>query len=170
MKSFFPEIKKPIRYEGPDSKNPLAFKHYNPKQKVLGKTMAEHLRFSVCYWHTFKGLGTDMFGDPTIQRLYAEGDDEMKVAEQTMYAAFEFFTKLGVRFWWTKEIQFIHESFILGSAEEDRGTAAMLRKHQRPAGLANLGYEGCHVRAERSQRLNILGRFHAGHVGHLSVR
>ena len=70
----------------------------------------------------------------------------------------------------TKELQLVHESLILGSAQEDGGATAMLRKNQRPAGLANLGHEGCNVRAERSQRLNILGRFHAGHVGHLSVR
>jgi xylose isomerase len=54
MNTFFPTIKK-IKYEGPDSKNPLAFKHYKANQKVMGKTMAEHLRFAVCYWHTFKG-------------------------------------------------------------------------------------------------------------------
>lgn len=99
MAEYFPEVKKSIRYEGPDSKNPLAFKHYNPKQKVLGKTMEEHLRFSVCYWHTMKGLGSDMFGLPTMIRSYNAGTDEMAVAEQTMQAAFEFITKLGVKFW-----------------------------------------------------------------------
>ena len=49
MPVYFPEVEKPIRYEGPDSKNPLAFKQYDAKKKVLGKTMAEHLRFAVCY-------------------------------------------------------------------------------------------------------------------------
>jgi xylose isomerase len=99
MKAFFPEVKKPIRYEGPDSKNPLAFKHYQAKRRVLGKTMAEHLRFAVCYWHTFKGLGSDMFGAPTMIRRYNTSSDPMRVAEDTMHAAFEFFTKLGVGFW-----------------------------------------------------------------------
>jgi len=66
---------------------------------VLGKTMAEHLRFAVCYWHTFKNLGGDMFGVPTIVRSYAQGSDPMVIADQTMRAAFEFFTKLGVGFW-----------------------------------------------------------------------
>ncbi|HOL21214.1 MAG TPA: xylose isomerase, partial [Candidatus Hydrogenedens sp.] len=47
MAEYFPEVQKPIAYEGPDSKNPLAFKHYNPKEKVLGKTMEQHLRFAV---------------------------------------------------------------------------------------------------------------------------
>lgn len=98
MNAFFPKIKK-IKYEGPDSKNPLTFKHYNPKQKVMGKTMAEHLRFAVCYWHTFKGLGSDPFGPDTIIRSYNQSGDPMQVAEDTMCAAFEFFTKLGVNFW-----------------------------------------------------------------------
>ena len=98
MNTFFPTIKK-IKYEGPDSKNPLAFKHYRPKQKVMGKTMAEHLRFAVCYWHTFKGLGSDPFGPGTIIRSYNASDDPMQVAEDTMQAAFEFFNKLGVNFW-----------------------------------------------------------------------
>ncbi|MHC5160563.1 MAG: xylose isomerase, partial [Planctomycetota bacterium] len=98
MNTFFPTIKK-IKYEGPDSKNPLAFKHYKANQKVMGKTMAEHLRFAVCYWHTFKGLGSDPFGPGTIIRSYNASDDPMQVAEDTMQAAFEFFTKLGVNFW-----------------------------------------------------------------------
>ena len=98
MNTFFPKIKK-IKYEGPDSKNPLAFKHYRPNQKIMGKTMADHLRFAVCYWHTFKGLGSDPFGPGTIIRNYNASNDPMQVAEDTMNAAFEFFTKLGVNFW-----------------------------------------------------------------------
>jgi len=98
MTEYFPTVKK-IKYEGPDSKNPFAFKHYDPNVKVLGKTMAEHLRFAVCYWHTFKGLGSDQFGGPTIIRSYDESKDPMKRAEATMEAAFEFFTKLGVGLW-----------------------------------------------------------------------
>ncbi len=98
-KEYFPEVKKPIQYEGPDSKNPLAFKHYNPNEKILGKTMAQHLRFAVCYWHTFRGTGADMFGAPTFVRNFRQYTDEMQCAEETLYAAFEFFTKLGVGFW-----------------------------------------------------------------------
>ena len=98
MAEFFPKVKK-IKYQGPNSKDPLAFKHYNPKQKVLGKTMAEHLRFAVCYWHSFKGTGADPFGPGTIIRDYNNSDNPMEVAEMTLRAAFEFFTKLGVNFW-----------------------------------------------------------------------
>jgi len=55
---FFPNVTK-IKYEGPGSTNPLAFKHYDPQEIVMGKTMKDHLRFAVCYWHTFKGTGAD---------------------------------------------------------------------------------------------------------------
>ncbi len=110
MAEYFPEVKKKIAYEGPDSKNPLAFKHYNPKQKVLGKTMADHFRFAVCYWHSFKGLGADMFGGETMQRAYNDASDEMERAEKTMEAAFEFFTKLGVGFWCFHDTDIIPEA------------------------------------------------------------
>ncbi|MCP4260918.1 MAG: xylose isomerase [Planctomycetes bacterium] len=98
MAEYFPEVKS-IKYEGPDSKNPLAFKHYNPQEVVLGKTMAEHMRFAVCYWHTFKNLGADQFGGNTIIRKYNDSSDPMEVADKTLEAAFELFTKLGVNFW-----------------------------------------------------------------------
>ncbi len=98
MTEFFPGIDK-IKYEGPKSKNPLAFKHYNASEKVGNKTMRDHLRFAVCYWHTFKGLGGDPFGPGTIIREYNKSSDAMTVAEMTMRAAFEFFAKLGVGFW-----------------------------------------------------------------------
>ncbi len=98
MPDFFPNVPK-IKFEGSGSKNPFAFKHYNPDEKVLGKTMAEHLRFAVCYWHTFKSTGSDPFGPGTMIRPWNASDNPMEVAEMTLRAAFEFFTKLGVGFW-----------------------------------------------------------------------
>ncbi len=98
MTEYFKDIKK-IEFEGPDSKNPLSFKHYNPEEKVMGKTMEEQLRFAVAYWHTFKGTGADPFGPGTILREYNDFDNEMDVAEKTMEFAFEFFSKLGVKYW-----------------------------------------------------------------------
>jgi len=94
----FPTVQK-VEFEGPDSKNPFAFKHYNAEEKVLGKTMSEHLRFAVCFWHTFKGTGQDPFGTGTWIRPWNEPGDPMEAAEMTMRAAFELFTKLGVEFW-----------------------------------------------------------------------
>jgi xylose isomerase len=98
MKSFFPKVRRPIRYEGPDSKNPLAFRYYDPKRVVRGKTMADHLRFAVAYWHTMKGSGADMFGPAAWKRAWNAGSP-MKAAESTMRAAFEFNVKLGAPFW-----------------------------------------------------------------------
>jgi xylose isomerase len=118
MASYFPEIS-PIKFEGPDTKNPLAFRHYNAQEKVLGKSMAEHLRFAVCYWHTFKNLGSDMFGMPTMVRAYEQGGgDEMAVAERTMEAAFEFFTKLGVGFWCFHDRDIAPESETLAESNK----------------------------------------------------
>ena len=98
MKEYFKGIPQ-IRYEGPDSKNPLAFKQYDPEEQVGKKTMAEHLRFSVVFWHTFKGTGADPFGGPVYDRPWDEASDPMQRAEDTMRAAFEMFTKLGAPFY-----------------------------------------------------------------------
>ncbi len=98
MKTFFPKIKK-IVYEGPDSRNPLAFKHYDADAVVAGKTMREHLRFSVAYWHTMKGTGADPFGGGTLLRPWDASTDPMTAAEDTLRAAFEFFRKLGVDYY-----------------------------------------------------------------------
>lgn len=86
-----------IAYEGKDSKNPLAFKFYNPKEVVAGKTMEEHLRFSVAYWHTFTAMGADPFGAETMQRPWSHLKG-MDLAKARVEAAFELFEKLNVPF------------------------------------------------------------------------
>ncbi len=97
-KEFFPGIAK-IQYEGPRSKNPLAFKHYNPDEAVEGKSMKEHLRFSVTYWHTIRGQLSDMFGSGTAVRPWEDGTNSMKMAETRARVAFEFLEKLGAPFY-----------------------------------------------------------------------
>jgi xylose isomerase len=97
--AYFPEVAEKVRYEGKGSKNPLAFKHYDAEKVVAGKTMREHLRFAVCYWHTFKGTGSDPFGTTTMFRAWDSASDPIQRAKDTMDAAFEFFTKLGVDYW-----------------------------------------------------------------------
>ncbi|WHX68717.1 xylose isomerase [Peribacillus frigoritolerans] len=86
-----------VSYEGKDSKNPLAFKYYNPEEVVGGKTMKEQLRFSVAYWHTFTADGTDPFGAATMQRSWNKYDG-MDLAKARVEAAFQLFEKLGVPF------------------------------------------------------------------------
>jgi len=88
-----------IAFEGPQSENPLAFHHYNPTELFDGKTLKEHLRFSIAYWHSFRGVGSDPFGPGTIVRPWEQGADAMSIAKRRMDAAFEFFTKIQAPFW-----------------------------------------------------------------------
>ncbi len=99
LNKYFPAVKKLIPYEGKDSKNPLAFKYYDKNRKVGSKTMGEHLRFSVAYWHTLMGNGKDIFGDSTFKRTWLSAKDPMDRAKDTLEAAFEFFQKLGVDYY-----------------------------------------------------------------------
>jgi xylose isomerase len=96
--SFFPEIAK-IPFEGPDSKNPLAFRQYNPEEKVEGKSMRDQLRFAVCYWHTFRGMGGDPFGPGCALRPWEDGTDSLEMALKRVDVAFEFMEKLGVPYY-----------------------------------------------------------------------
>lgn len=118
---YFPSIEK-IKYEGPASKNPLAFKYYDPEAVVAGKSMREHLRFSVAYWHTLRGTGSDPFGGATLLRPWEQASDPMVAAEQTLHAAFEFFTKLGVDFYC------FHDRDICPEADNLKETNARLDK------------------------------------------
>lgn len=97
---FFAEVPDPIRYEGPDSTNPLAFRWYDADRVVAGRTMAEQLRFGVAYWHSFTADGADMFGSGTWDRPWNARDvaDPMAAAREKMAAAFEFTEKLGAPF------------------------------------------------------------------------
>lgn len=96
---FFDEVAAPIPYGGPDSTDPLSFKVYQPDRLVLGKTMQDHLRMAVCYWHSFSWPGSDIFGSGTFDRPWIGAADEMVAARMKMDAAFEFFSKLGTPFW-----------------------------------------------------------------------
>jgi xylose isomerase len=99
MSEYFPQITQRIPYEGPDSRNPLAFKHYDAAELVGGRPMSQHLRFAVAFWHSFQGTGRDPFGEPTLARAWDRGGSEMQQAECRAQAAFEFLGKLGVNFY-----------------------------------------------------------------------
>jgi xylose isomerase len=94
----FPEVTK-IKYEGPDSKNPLAFRWYNEDEVVEGKTMKDQFRFSVVYWHTFRGTGADPFGAGTMLRPWDDGSETVENAINRVRAAFEFIEKLGAPYY-----------------------------------------------------------------------
>ncbi|MGE0761628.1 MAG: xylose isomerase [Pirellulaceae bacterium] len=98
MAAYFPEVDR-IRFEGPDSRNPLAFRWYNPDEVVEGRTMRDHLRFSVVYWHTFRGTGSDPFGAATMHRPWDDGSESVENAIRRVRVAFEFMEKLGAPFY-----------------------------------------------------------------------
>lgn len=93
--SYFADIE-PIKFEGTDSTNPLAFRYYDKNRVVMGKTMAEHLRMAVCYWHTFCWDGFDVFGAGTFNRPWHGGPVDQARADHKLDEAFEFFTRLGL--------------------------------------------------------------------------
>jgi xylose isomerase len=106
---FFKGIKK-VKFEGRKSDNPLAFKWYDASRVVAGKTMEEHLRFAVCYWHTFCGTGGDPFGAATKDFPWNKSKDANTRMKSKMDAAFEFFTKINAPFWCFHDIDMIEDS------------------------------------------------------------
>jgi len=99
MSDFFTNVTEPIAYAGPGSNQPLTFRWYDASRVVADKTMAEHLRFAVCYWHSFAWDGFDIFGEGTMDRPWSAGPDDIDSAKAKMAVAFEFFEKLGAPFW-----------------------------------------------------------------------
>ncbi len=96
--SYFSDISK-IQYEGPQSRNPLAFRWYNPSEVIEGKTMKDHLRFSIVYWHTLRGTGSDPFGPGTAIRPWDDGSNSVENALKRVEVAFEIFEKLDAPFY-----------------------------------------------------------------------
>lgn len=107
-----------IQYEGPESDNPLAFKWYDENKVVAGKTMKEHLRFAVCYWHTFNGAGNDPFGPGPFVFPWNDSSDVMKRSYQKMDAAFEFITKLGVPYYSFHDVDLTEEGDSRAETQE----------------------------------------------------
>jgi xylose isomerase len=144
MTAFFPEVPK-IRYEGPGSKNALAFRHYNPDEVVAGKPMREHFRFAVAYWHTFRGTGSDPFGPGCALRPWEDGTDSVDMAIKRVRVAFEFMEKLGVDFYCFHDRDVSPEGSNLRetNANLDKVVKAMQEEQQRTGikllwGTANL--------------------------------
>lgn len=113
-----------IAYEGPGSANPLAFRHYNPDEIIDGRPMSEHLRFSIAYWHAFRGVGADPFGPGTIVRSWEKGRDPVTVAKKRMDAAFEFFAKIRAPFYCFHDRDIAPEGATL--AESNRNLDAVV--------------------------------------------
>ena len=135
-KEYFPKIGK-IKYEGPKSDNPLAFKYYDAEKKVGKKKMKDHLRFAVAYWHSFCADGTDPFGSAThIHPWTVDAKTPMDAAAHKMDAAFEFFTKLGANFYCFHDRDMAPEGSSPAESEKNLFTlVAKAKKLQRATGV-----------------------------------
>jgi xylose isomerase len=143
-KEYFPGIGK-IKFEGKTSKNPLAFKYYDENKVVGGKTMKEHFRFAVAYWHTLCGTGADPFGPGTKLFPWAVSADPIAQAKEKMDAAFEFFTKLGVPYYCWHDVDIAPEGASITQSEKYLRTMVDYAKEKQKAsgvkllwGTANL--------------------------------
>ena len=142
--SYFSDVNK-IAYEGPDTKNDLAFRHYDADAMVEGKTMRDHLRFSVVYWHTFRGTGADPFGGPTLLRPWDDGSNSVENAQNRVRVAFEFMEKLGAPYFAFHDIDISPEGETLSETQSnfDRVVETIEEEMQRTGikllwGTANL--------------------------------
>jgi xylose isomerase len=135
MKTAFPDVDK-IQYEGPKSKNPLAFKHYNADEMVAGKSMREHMRFAVVYWHTFRGTGSDPFGAGTMIRPWDDGTQSVKNAQNRVHAAFEFIDKLGAPYYCWHDRDVAPEGGSLAETNKNfDAVAKVLKEEQKRTGV-----------------------------------
>ncbi|WP_099222858.1 xylose isomerase [Listeria costaricensis] len=123
---YFPNVEK-VRFEGTGSDNPFAFRHYNPDEVVLGKTMKEHLRFAVAYWHTLTQDGSDPFGQATNIRTWL-ADDPMQTARNRVEAGFEFFTKLDVPYYCFHDVDIAPEGETLRETFQNQDEIVALLK------------------------------------------
>ncbi len=116
-KTFFPTVNK-IKYEGKESKNPFAFKYYDENRIVAGKSMKDHFRFAVAYWHTFCGTGNDPFGPGTKIFPWNSSSDAIQRGKDKMDAAFEFITKIGAPFYCFHDFDLIEEGSTIHESEK----------------------------------------------------
>jgi len=133
--SAFPDVSN-IAFEGPSSDNPLAFKHYNPDESVEGKSMRDHLRFSVAYWHTFRGMGSDPFGPGCAIRPWEGPNDDVENALNRVKVAFEFMEKLGVPFYCFHDRDVAPEGDTLAESNKNLdAVVAALKAEQERTGI-----------------------------------
>jgi xylose isomerase len=134
-KTYFKGIGR-IKYEGTESDNPLAFRYYNPNKKVGKKTMEEHLRFAIAYWHTFCGTGGDPFGPGTKIFPWSTATDAVQRGLDKMDAAFEFITKIGAPFYCFHDYDLVEEAPTLKESEKRlRKVVSYAKEKQNDSGV-----------------------------------
>ena len=122
-----------IKFEGRESDNPLAFKYYNPHQMVGGKTMSEHFKFAIAYWHTFCGQGADPFGPGTQSFPWDRPTDAVEAAKEKADAAFEFITKMGFDYFCFHDFDLIQEGSTFAESEKRLATIVDYIKEKKAA-------------------------------------
>ena len=123
MRAYFPDIPN-IQFEGPDSRNPLAFRWYDKQRMIAGKSMGDHFRFAMAYWHSFCGNGSDPFGQPTRPMPWTKGADDLEIAKNKMDAAFEFMQKLGLDYYCFHDTDLIDNSADITGYQANIGRMA----------------------------------------------
>jgi xylose isomerase len=136
-KEFFPSVGQ-IKYEGPQSDNPFAFKWYDENKMIGGKKMKDHLRFAVCYWHTFCNTGGDPFGPGTKNFPWNNSTDPIQRAKDKMDAAFEFISKLGAPYYCFHDIDLVDEGDSIADYEKRLQTIVDYAKQKQSASSIKL--------------------------------
>ncbi len=121
MSEYFKGIDR-IKYEGKESDNPLAFKYYDPEKVVAGKTLKEHFKFAIAYWHTFCGQGADPFGAGTQNFAWDQASDPVQAAKDKADAAFEFISKMGFDYYCFHDFDLVQEGATFAESEKRLST------------------------------------------------
>ena len=125
-----------IKYEGKDSKNPFAFKFYDPERIVLGKKMSEHLPFAMAWWHNLGAAGTDMFGRDTADKSFGCEKGTMEHAKAKVDAGFEFMKKLGIKLFCFHDVDLVSEGNSVEEYEANlKAIVAYLKEKQAETGI-----------------------------------
>ena len=165
--AFFPSVGK-IKFEGKDSKNPMAFHYYDENRVVMGKTMKEHLKFAMAYWHTLCADGVDQFGGPTKTFPWNNAADSISRAKYKMDAAFEFMTKCSIPYYCFHDVDVVEPGDTLAEFEKRLATMVEHAKGLQQATGKQLLWSTANVfgRVYRIRRpeLRLLGRSRGVHV------
>ncbi|MDR3235607.1 MAG: xylose isomerase [Prevotellaceae bacterium] len=135
IKEYFPEIGK-IKFEGKESKNPLAFRFYDAEKIVYGKKLKDWFKFSMAWWHTLCADGSDPFGPGTKSFLWAQGSSALEVAKQRLDAGFEFMQKIGIEYYCFHDIDLVSEGSSIDEYEANlKAIVAYAKQKQAETGI-----------------------------------
>ena len=138
VKEYFPGIGK-IKFEGKDSKNPMAYRYYDAEKVILGKPMKEWLKFAMAWWHTLCAEGGDQFGGPSKKFPWNEGADALTIAKQKADAGFEFMQKMGIEYFCFHDVDLVDEGSSVEEYEHNmKEIVAYLKEKMAETGIKNL--------------------------------